>query len=177
MNKVILVGNLTRNIELKYLQSNVAIAKTGIAVNRRTKSKSGETRDEVMFIDLVFWGRTAEIVNQYLKVGSKLLVEGRLQLDQWTDQNGMKRSKHSITVESIEFLGPKNNNNQQNNQNHNYNSQQNNNSYNNQPYNQNYNQQNNYNPYQQPSPIVETKQPKEPTVDVNDEIADTEIPF
>ncbi len=103
-NKVILVGNLTRDMELRYLQSGTALASTGIATNRKFKTSSGEQKEEVMFIDITFFGRTAEVANQYLRKGSKVLVEGRLILEQWTDQNGQKRSKHSITVESMQML-------------------------------------------------------------------------
>ncbi len=103
-NKVILVGNLTRDIELRYTQGGMAIAKTGIATNRRFKKQSGEMVDETMFIDITFFARSAEIANQYLRKGSKVLVEGRLMLEQWTDQNGQKRSKHSITVEEMKML-------------------------------------------------------------------------
>jgi len=102
-NKVILVGNLTRDIELRYSQSGMAIAKTGIATNRKFTS-NGEKKEEVMFIDITFFARSAEIANQYLRKGSKILVEGRLQLDQWVDQNGGKRSKHGIVVETMQML-------------------------------------------------------------------------
>jgi len=103
-NKVILVGNLTRDLELRYLQSGTAVGNTGLAVNRRFKSASGEQKDETLFIDITFFGRTAEIANQYLKKGSKVLVEGRLKLDSWEDQNGGKRSKHSVVVENMQML-------------------------------------------------------------------------
>jgi len=108
MNKVILVGNLTRDTEMKYTDSGVAIGKTGIATNRKFKTASGELKDETMFVDLTFWGKTAEAVNRYLKKGSKVLVEGRLVLEQWVAEDGTKRSKHSVTVESMEMLGGKN---------------------------------------------------------------------
>jgi len=85
----------------------LAIGNTGIAVNRKFKSKMGESKEEVLFVDLAFFGRTAEIANQYLRKGSKVLVEGRLKLDQWTDTSGQKRSKHSITVESMQMLDTK----------------------------------------------------------------------
>jgi len=104
-NKVILVGNLTRDLELRYAPSGTAIGSTGIAVNRKFKSSNGEQRDETMFIDITFFGRTAEIANQYLRKGSKVLVEGRLKLDSWEDQNGGKRSKHTIVVENMQMLG------------------------------------------------------------------------
>ena len=106
-NKIILVGHCTRDIELRYTPTGTAIAKTGLAVNRRFKGQNGEQKDETMFIDLTFFGRTAEIANQHLNKGKKILVEGRLVLDQWTDQNGQNRSKHSIAVENIEFLDKK----------------------------------------------------------------------
>ena len=104
-NKVVLVGNLTRDIELRYLQNGTAIGKTGIAVTRKFNSGNGEKREETCFIDIDFWGRTAEIANQYLRKGSKVLIEGRLKLDQWQDQQtGANRSKHSVVVESMEML-------------------------------------------------------------------------
>jgi len=105
-NKVILVGNLTRDIELRYSQGGMAIAKTGLATNRKFSS-NGEKKEEVMFIDITFFARSAEIANQYLRKGSKILVEGRLQLDQWVDQNGGKRSKHGIVVETMQMLDSK----------------------------------------------------------------------
>jgi len=106
-NKVILVGNLTRDLELRYLQSGTAVGNTGLAVNRRFKSANGEQKDETLFIDITFFGRTAEIANQYLRRGSKVLVEGRLKLDSWEDQNGGKRSKHSVVVENMQMLDSK----------------------------------------------------------------------
>jgi single-strand DNA-binding protein len=103
-NKVILIGNLTRDIELRHTQNGLAIAHTGIATNRRFKAANGEDREEVLFIDLSFFGRTAEISQQYLHRGSRIMVEGRLKLEQWTAQDGSKRSKHSITVEGMKML-------------------------------------------------------------------------
>ena len=102
-NKVILVGNLTRNIELRYTNTNKAVASTAIATSRKFTS-SGEKKEEVCFVDITFFGRSAEIANQYLQKGSKCLIEGRLMFEQWTDQQGQKRSKHSITVESMQML-------------------------------------------------------------------------
>ena len=109
-NKVILVGNLTRDIDLRYSQSGSAIGNTGIATNRKWRDQSGEQKEEIMFIDLSFFGRTAEIANQYLRKGSKVLVEGRLVLGQWTAQDGTKRSKHSITVSEMKMLDSKGDN-------------------------------------------------------------------
>ena len=102
-NKVILVGNLTRDIELRYLQSGTAVANSAIATSRKFTS-NGEKKEEVMFIDITFFGRSGEIANQYLRKGSKILVEGRLKFDQWVDQNGQKRSKHSVNVENMQML-------------------------------------------------------------------------
>ena len=106
-NKVILVGNLTRDIEIKHTNSGLIIANTAIATSRKFKGQNGEQKEEVMFIDITFFGRTAEVAQQYLHRGSKILVEGRLKFDQWVDQNGGKRSKHSITVESMQMLDSK----------------------------------------------------------------------
>jgi len=103
-NKIILVGNLTRDLEIRYTQSGSAIGKVGIATNRKWKDQSGEQKEEIMFVDLTFFGRTAEIANQYLRKGSKVLVEGRLVLEQWTAQDGTKRSKHSVTVSEMKML-------------------------------------------------------------------------
>jgi single-strand DNA-binding protein len=109
-NKVIIVGNLTRDIELKYAPSGTAIGSTGIASTRKFKGGDGSMKEEVLFVDLTFFGRTAEVANQYLRKGSKTLVEGRLKLDSWTDQNGGKRSKHSVTVENMTMLDNKGSN-------------------------------------------------------------------
>jgi len=108
-NKVVLVGNLTRDIELRYSQAGLGIAKTAIATSRKFTS-NGEKKEEVMFVDITFFGRSAEVANQYLRKGSKILVEGRLQFDQWTDQNGGKRSKHSVAVETMQMLDSKGDN-------------------------------------------------------------------
>lgn len=104
-NKVVLMGNLTRDVEIRYSQSGSAIGNTGIAVNRKWKSQTGEAKEEVMFIDLTLFGRTAEIANQYLRKGRQVLVDGRLNLDQWTAQDGSKRSKHTIIVENLQMIG------------------------------------------------------------------------
>lgn len=106
-NKVILVGNLARDIEIRYIQSGTAVASTAIAVNRKYKGSDGTQKDETMFIDITFWGRTAEVANQYLRKGSQVLVEGRLTLEQWTANDGSKRSKHQVAVETLQMLGGK----------------------------------------------------------------------
>lgn len=106
-NKIILVGNLTRDVEMRFSQGGMAIAKTAIATSRKFKSNTGEQKEEVCFVDITFFGRSAEVANQYLRKGSKILVEGRLQFEQWTDQNGQKRSKHGVTVDTMQMLGSK----------------------------------------------------------------------
>ena len=111
MNKVIMIGHLARDIELRYTQSQMAIGKTAIAVTRKY-TLNGEKREETCFIDITFFGKQAEIANQYLGKGSKLAVEGYLKFEQWTDNNGQNRSKHSIAVESMEMLGDAKQNNQ-----------------------------------------------------------------
>lgn len=102
-NKIVLVGHLTRDIELRYTQGGAAIGSAGIAVTRKY-TLNGEKREETCFIDITFFGKQAEIANQYLSKGSKLLVEGRLKFDQWTDNNGQNRSKHTVAVENMEML-------------------------------------------------------------------------
>lgn len=105
-NKVILVGNLTRDPELRYTPSGKAIAKVGMAVNRTWTSESGEKKEEVTFVDVDIFGRTAENVSQYMRKGSSMLIDGRLRLDQWDDkQTGQKRSKLGVVAESVQFLG------------------------------------------------------------------------
>jgi len=103
-NRIILLGNLTRDIDIRYTPSGTAVANVGIATNRRFKGTNGEAKDETMFIDITFFGRTAEIANQYLRKGSKILVDGRLVLEQWTAQDGTRRSKHSVSVENMQML-------------------------------------------------------------------------
>jgi len=105
-NKVILVGNLTRDPELRYTPKGMAIAKVGLAVNRNWTSESGEKKEEVTFVDVDIFGRTAENVAQYMKKGRPILIEGRLRLDQWDDkQTGQKRSRLGVVAETVQFLG------------------------------------------------------------------------
>jgi single-strand DNA-binding protein len=105
-NKVILVGNLTRDPELRYTPKGMAIAKVGLAINRNWTSESGEKKEEVTFVDVDIFGRTAENVAQYMKKGRPILVEGRLRLDQWDDkQTGQKRSRLGVVAETVQFLG------------------------------------------------------------------------
>src|SRR6476661_8357358 len=105
-NKVILVGNLTRDPELRYTPKGMAIAKIGLAVNRVWTNEAGEKKEEVTFVDIDIFGRTAENVSQYMRKGSPILIEGRLRLDQWDDkQTGQKRSKLGVVAETVQFLG------------------------------------------------------------------------
>lgn len=104
-NKVIIVGNLTRDVELKYLPSGSAVATIGLASNRKYKKQDGSNAEETCFVDVKLFGRTAEVANQYLKKGSQILIDGRLNFESWTDANGQKRSKHTVTAESMQMLG------------------------------------------------------------------------
>ena len=103
-NRVMLMGNLTRNPELKYTPSGSAVADLGLAVNESFKNKAGETIEQTCFVDVVAWGRQAETAAEYLKKGSPVFVEGRLQFDQWESQQGEKRSKLRVRAERVQFL-------------------------------------------------------------------------
>ncbi len=108
-NKVILVGNLTRDPELRYTPKGTAIAKIGLAVNRVWTNEAGEKKEEVTFVDVDVFGRTAENVGQYMRKGRPIMIEGRLKLDQWDDkQSGQKRSKLGVIAETVQFLGSAN---------------------------------------------------------------------
>jgi single-strand DNA-binding protein len=105
-NKVILMGNLTRDPQLKYLPSQTAVAEFGIAMNRKFRDAQGADREEVCFVDCAAFGKTGEFINQYFTKGKPILLEGRLKLDQWEDkQGGGKRSKHKVTVDTFQLLG------------------------------------------------------------------------
>lgn len=105
-NRVILMGNLTRDPQLKYLPSQTPVVEFGLATNRKFKTSSGDMREEVCFIDCSAFGRQAEVINQYCQKGRPLLVEGHLKFDTWEDRNGGgKRSKHTIVVENFQLLG------------------------------------------------------------------------
>jgi len=106
-NKIVMLGNATRSPELKYLPTGGVVCTIGLATNRKFKKTDGSYGEEVCFIDVTLFGRSAEIANQYLRKGSKCLVEGRLKLDSWTDNNGQKRSRHSITAEALQLLDRK----------------------------------------------------------------------
>ena len=105
-NKVILIGNLTRDPELRYTPKGTAVAEIGLAVNRVWTNEAGEKKEEVTFVDVDVFGRTAENVGQYMRKGSPILIEGRLKLDQWDDkQTGQKRSNLRVVAEIVQFLG------------------------------------------------------------------------
>jgi single-strand DNA-binding protein len=104
-NKVLLVGNLTRDPELRYTPKGTAIAKFGLAVNRVWTTETGEKKEEATFVDIDAFGKQAETIGQYMKKGRQMLVEGRLRLDQWDDkQTGQKRSKLGVVLEAFQFL-------------------------------------------------------------------------
>ena len=105
-NKVILLGNLTRDPQLKFLPSQMPVVDIGLAVNHRYRTGQGEDREEVMFIDCTAFGKQAETINQYCQKGKPLLIEGRLKLETWDDkQTGQKRSKHKIVIDGFQFVG------------------------------------------------------------------------
>lgn len=105
-NKVMLMGNLTRDPEIRYTPKGTAVTEIGLAVNRVYSTETGEKREEVTFVDITFWGRQAEIIQQYCKKGRPLFVEGRLQLDTWDDkQTGQKRSRLRVVGEAMQLLG------------------------------------------------------------------------
>ena len=104
VNKVFLMGNLTRDVELKYTPSNQPVATFGLAMNRRYKTKDGENREETTFVDCEAWARTAEVMSEYLSKGRPVFIEGRLKLDQWQDKDGNKRSKLRVVVENFQFV-------------------------------------------------------------------------
>src|SRR5580698_7121650 len=107
-NKVILAGNLTRDPELRYTPKGTAIAKISLAINRSWKSETGEMKEEVTFVDVDAFGRTAENIGQYFKKGRPILIEGRLKLDQWEDkQTNQKRSKLGVVMENFQFMDSK----------------------------------------------------------------------
>src|ERR1043166_590629 len=103
-NRVILLGNLTRDVEVKYLQSGMAVAEVGLAVNDRRKGPNGDWIEETTFVDITLWGRTAEVVSEYCTKGGPLFVEGRLKFDSW-EKEGKKMSKLRVVGDRIQLLG------------------------------------------------------------------------
>ena len=105
LNKVFLIGNLTRDPELRYTPSGTAVVDFGMAINRKWTSHSGEKQEEVVFLDLQAWARSAEVISEYCKKGAPLFVEGRLKLDSWEGKDGQKRSKLRVVVDNFQFIG------------------------------------------------------------------------
>jgi single-strand DNA-binding protein len=103
-NKVLLMGNLTRDPQLKQTPSNMSVAEIGLACNRKFKAKDGEMREETTFVDCEAWGGTAETMAKYLSKGRPVFIEGRLKLDQWQDKEGNNRSKLRVVIESFQFI-------------------------------------------------------------------------
>jgi len=103
-NKVILIGNFTRDIELKYTQGGTAVTEVGLAVNDKRKDGQGNWVEETTFVDITLWGRTAEVASEYLGKGSLVMIDGRLKLDQW-EKDGQKRSKLRVVCEKMQMLG------------------------------------------------------------------------
>lgn len=105
LNKVLLIGNLTKDPELRYTPQGIAVVNLRMAVNRKFKDKAGQLKDETCFITVVAWDKQAEVCNQYLQKGRPIFVEGRLQSRSWEDQNGQKRNTIDIRAERVQFLG------------------------------------------------------------------------
>jgi single-strand DNA-binding protein len=154
-NQITILGNLTRDIEFRYTEVGSGIANVGIASSHKFTS-NGEKKEEVMFIDLTFFGKSAEIANQYLRKGSKVFITGRLKLDNWVGQDGQKHSKHSVVVETMKMLDCKDNSQNQAPQQE-------------QQYPQNYNQHTAYR--EQPKQMPDRN--SLPTIDIDED----EIPF
>jgi len=105
-NKVLLMGNLTRDPELRYTPGGTAVASFGLAVNRRYRTQSGEDREDTVFVDVTSFGRQAEVISEYMAKGRPIFIDGRLHLDRWEDkQSGQPRSKLTVTIENFQFLG------------------------------------------------------------------------
>lgn len=104
-NKIILLGNLTRDPELRVTANGASICKFGMACSRTFSAQDGTRREETLFVDVDAFGRPAEIISKYMAKGRPIMVEGRLRLDQWESQTGEKRSKHTVVLESFQFVG------------------------------------------------------------------------
>jgi len=180
-NKVIMIGNLTRDIELKYLPSGSAIAKSAIATSHKYKMQDGSQKEEVCFLDFTVFGKGGEILNQYVRKGSKVMLEGRLIFQQWKAQDGTNRSRHALSVTEFKFLDGKSDSQDMGGNNYNAPQQQQ------QPQQQNYNApqqqynqqpQQNYNAPQQQqaqqnSGMNNSYEQNIPTIDIDND----EIPF
>jgi single-strand DNA-binding protein len=104
-NKVIIMGNLTRDVELRYIPSGTAVTDLGIAVNEKRKNTNGDVIEETTFVDVTLWGRNAEVASKYLSKGSPVLIEGRLRLDQWENADGEKRQKMKVVCDRMQMVG------------------------------------------------------------------------
>lgn len=107
VNKVFLMGNLTRDIEVRRISPDTSVAHIGIAVNRRFRTRDGDNREETTFVECEAWGRTGELMSQYLNKGRPVFIEGRLKLDQWQDREGNNRSRLKVVVENFQFVDSK----------------------------------------------------------------------
>lgn len=105
VNKVILIGNLTRDPELRYTPNGTAVVEFGMAMNRKWKGRDGQQKEDTCFVDVQAWTRSAEVISEYCRKGAPLYVEGRLQLDSWEGRDGQKRSKLRVVVQNFQFLG------------------------------------------------------------------------
>lgn len=108
LNRVMLMGNLTRDPELRYTPNNTAVANIGLAVNRRWRNQQGEQQEETTYVDCEAWSRQAEVMNEYMRKGKPIYIEGRLRLDQWQDKDGNNRSRLKVVVENFQFLDSRN---------------------------------------------------------------------
>ncbi len=104
-NKVILIGNLTRDPDLRVTNTGLSICKLGLAVNRNYTTKEGDSKDETTYVDIDAFGKQAEILSKYMQKGKPLMIEGRLKLDQWESSDGQKRSKLGVVLENFQFIG------------------------------------------------------------------------
>ena len=109
LNKVFLIGNLTRDPELKYIANGTGVARFGLAVNRTYNTPDGEKKQETCFVDITAWDKLAEVCNEHLSKGRLILVEGRLQYQSWESDDGTKRNKLEVVAQNIQFLGSKQN--------------------------------------------------------------------
>ncbi len=107
MNRVILVGNLTRDPELRTVGQGTNVCQIGMAINRTYSDADGQKQEDTTFVDGEAWGRTAEVISQYVHKGEPLLIEGRLKLDRWQDSDGQNRSKLKVVVETCQFIAPR----------------------------------------------------------------------
>lgn len=104
-NKVFLMGNLTRDVELRTIPSGQQVAQLGLAISRRYRTKEGDDREETTFVDCEAWGRQAEVISQYMSKGKPIFIEGRLKFDTWEDKEGKKQSKLRVVIDDFQFLG------------------------------------------------------------------------